>query len=97
MHTLGINLHSIKGLSDDDYLQEIAALGFSATFSGVTDAARQAAIADSCAKYGITYETLHAPFSHINDLWREDDCGMLDELLHTVDHCALAGVGIHCL
>ena len=94
MKTLGINLHSIHGLSDDDYLREIAALGFKATFSGVKDAARQAAIAESCAKYGITYETLHAPFSHINDLWREDDLGMLDELLHTIDHCVLAGVGI---
>lgn len=94
MHTLGINLHAIKGLTDDEYLREIAALGFSATFSGVKDAARQATIADSCAKYGITYETLHAPFSHINDIWREDDCGMLDALFTCIDHCVYAGVGI---
>lgn len=94
MHTLGINLHTVKGLSDDDYLRELAALGFSATFSGVRSANEQAAIADACAKYGITYETLHAPFSHINDLWREDDGGMLDELLHCIDHCVIADVPI---
>ena len=94
MLTLGINLHAVKGLSDDDYLREIAALGFSATFSGVRDAARQASIADSCAKYGITYETLHAPFSHINDIWREDDLGMLDELLRCIDHCVIADAKI---
>jgi len=94
MYTLGINLHAVKGLSDDDYLREIAGLGFSATFCGVKDADRQAAIADSCAKYGIVCETLHAPFSHINDIWREDDCGMLDELLHAIDHCVIANAQI---
>ena len=94
MHTLGINLHAVKGLSDEDYLREIAMLGFTATFSGVRDAARLASIADACAKYGIIYETLHAPFGHINDIWREDDCGMLDELLVCIDRCVLANVKI---
>lgn len=94
MHTLGINLHAIEGLSDDAFLREIASLGFSSTFFEVTEPTRQASIADSCAKHGIVCETLHAPFSHINDIWREDDCGMLDELLHAIDHCVIAGAGI---
>lgn len=93
-HTLGINLHAVKGFSDDDYLREIAALGFSATFSGVREAAHQASIADSCAKYGVVYENLHAPFSHINDIWREDDRGMLKELMRCIDHCVIANAGI---
>ncbi len=94
MRKIGINLHAVKGLTDEEYLREIAALGFHAIFSGVLAPERQAAAAELCARYGIEYETLHAPFGHINDIWLENDNGMLDELLHCVDHCVLAGVPI---
>lgn len=94
MRKLGINLHAIKGLTDEDYLCEIAALGFSAIFSGVLSPERQTDVAELCAKYGLEYETLHAPFGHINDIWLENDNGMLDELCHCVDHCVLSGAPI---
>lgn len=100
MRALGINLHATKGLNaaceldDESYLQKIAALGFTHIFSGVFAAPRQAAIADICSRLGLTYETLHAPFGHINDIWLDDDNGMLDELLHCIDHCVIAGAGI---
>ncbi|MBO5258445.1 MAG: sugar phosphate isomerase/epimerase [Clostridia bacterium] len=94
MRTIGINLHAAKGLTDEEYLREIASLGFGAIFSGVLPPERQTAVADLCARYGIIYETLHAPFGHINDIWLADDNGMLDELRHCIDHCILAGAPI---
>lgn len=94
MRKIGINLHAIKGLTDEDYLREIAALGFNTMFSGVLAPERQAAVAELCARYGIEYETLHAPFGHINDIWLENDNGMLDELCRCIDHCVIAGAPI---
>lgn len=94
MRKLGINLHAVKGLTDEEYLREIAGLGFSSIFSGVRTPEHQTAIAELCAKYGLEYETLHAPFGHINDIWLENDNGMLDELCACVDHCVLAGAPI---
>lgn len=96
MRKIGINLHSMKGFTDEEYLREIAELGFNAVFSGVLDASRQAALADLCAKYSIEYETLHAPFGHINDMWLDGERGqtMLDELTECIDHCVVAGAPI---
>ena len=94
MRTIGINLNAIKGLSDDEYLKLAAEAGFSATFSGVYDIERHLAIAASCKKYGIAYETLHAPFNHINDIWLENDNGLLDELKYSVDCCAATEIPI---
>ena len=94
MRKLGINLHAVKGLTDEEYLREIAGLRFPSIFSGVRTPEHQTAIAELCAKYGLEYETLHAPFGHINDIWLENDNGMLDELCACVDHCVLAGAPI---
>lgn len=96
MREIGINLHAAKGLTDEEYLREIAGLGFTRIFTGVRPVEKQAAIAEACTKYGITCETLHAPFGHINDIWLDNEGGpvMLDELLRTVDHCVIAGADI---
>ncbi len=96
MREIGINLHAKKGLTDKEYLREIASLGFKAVFSGAYGRERQEALADLCAKYSVRYETLHAPFGHINDIWLDCEGGqvMLDELKNCVDCCAAAGVPI---
>ncbi len=91
---LGINLHALSGLTDEEYLKTIAEIGFQRTFTGVYEKDRIARIAELCAKYGIFWETIHAPFSGINNIWLADDAGMLDRLKNAVDCCALAGVGI---
>ncbi len=43
---------------------------------------------------GITIDTLHAPFHHINDMWKEGDAGedMLKVLLDGVDKCSRYGI-----
>lgn len=96
MRKIGINLHALKGFTDEEYIREIAALGFHTTFTGVREPSRQAAIAELCARYGIECETLHAPFGHINDIWLDNEDGqtMLNELLNCVDHCLLANAPI---
>ena len=47
-----------------------------------------------CEKYGIKMENYHAPFSHINDIWRDIPEGeaMLKELTDSVDVCEKYGV-----
>lgn len=98
MRKIGINLHSIKGFSDEEYIKHIADVGFKATFSDVYDEKRQYEIANFCAKHGIIYETLHAPFPSkgINGMWLLGRSGdkMLKELKKSVDNCVAAGVGV---
>ncbi len=97
MRAIGINLHAAKGLSDEAFIKNIAELGFTTTFSGVLDTAEhQAEVANLLTKNGITYETIHAPFGHINDIWLDCEGGdvMLEELKTTVDRCKLVGAPI---
>ena len=78
MRQVGINLHAMNGLSDEDYIHYIASIGFNALFTGSSlshDADRLMHIADTCAANNIKFETLHAPFGHINDMWLEGDNG----------------------
>ena len=93
MRALGIMMHSIGNLSDEDYIRLIAERGFTATFTGAFATDReQAALANLLAKHGVVYENLHAPFGHINDIWLDKHEGheMLRELMDCVDRCAAA-------
>ena len=94
MRKIGINLHSVKGCSDSEAAELLASHGFEATFSDTYSAERQVEIAELLAKKGISYDTLHAPFDRINDMWREGEDGerMCKRLIDAVDNCALAGV-----
>jgi len=96
MRKLGINLHSVGGLTDEEYIKTIAQAGFKTCFSGLCDIERHVALAETFAKYGVEYETVHSPFGHINDIWLEGERGdaMLGELMHCIDCCKAAGVGI---
>lgn len=94
MRKIGINLNAIGGLTDEEYFREIAEQGFDCIFSGVRGPEQMEVWGNLCAKYGLEYETLHAPFKHINDIWLDDDCGMLDELKHSVDACVEVGAKI---
>ncbi|MBQ8401343.1 MAG: sugar phosphate isomerase/epimerase [Clostridia bacterium] len=96
MREIGINLHAVKGLTDEEYIKAMASVGFTATFSGVLDAERQAEAARLGEKYGVRFETLHAPFNRINNMWLEGAEGeeTLADLMHCVDHCVIAGAPI---
>ena len=97
MRTIGIIHQAVDGLSDEAYVKTIAALGFSATFTGAEESdARQAELAELFAAHGITYENLHAPFGHINDIWLDCEGGetMTEELITCIDRCVAGGVPI---
>lgn len=49
--------------------------------------------ANLLSSYGITFDTLHAPFSTINDIWQKDESGdaALKTLTDGVDSCVVVG------
>ncbi len=98
MRNVGINLHAMAGLSDEEYIRYIASLGFKGLFTGsrTTERERLYNIANACAASGVAFETMHAPFDHINDIWSADESGdaMLSELIACVDNCAAVNVPI---
>ena len=97
MRRIGINHGCVKGISDEEFVEMISSLGFESTFSGVmADVEKQSRFSNLLAKKNIAYDTLHAPFSHINDIWLSGEKGdrMLGELKETIDRCSLVGAKI---
>ena len=97
MRQIGINYGAMKGLTAEEYASRVRELGFDTIFTGVKKSLEeQTALADVFAKNGLIYENLHAPFGHINDIWREGEDGdrMLDELLFSVDACVASSAPI---
>lgn len=94
MQKIGINLHAIKGFSDEEYIEKIASLGFNSIFTSTYDLERHIKIAEYCQKYGVSYEFIHAPFDNINDIWFDGTKGenVLSELIRCVDICSNIGV-----
>ena len=69
MRKIGINMHSMTGLSDEEYIKKIKNLGFDCVFSSCyKDEASHVALAELLSKYGIEYETVHAPYKNINNM-----------------------------
>lgn len=96
MRKIGINLNAKQGMSLENYVEKIAELGFEAIFTGVPSAERMAELGNAFAKAGIAWETMHAPYKNINQIWLEGEGGeqMHADLLHGVDACHAAGVPI---
>jgi len=96
MRKIGINLHARKEMEMDRYVRIISELGFDTVFSGVKPTEEMAETAELLCKAGITYDTLHAPFGHINDIWYAGEGGdaMYAELTDCVDACARVGAPI---
>lgn len=93
---LGINLYCY-GNGDELSLERQAELmkenGFTKTFD--FPHTREVCVnnANLLSKYGISYDTLHAPFSGINSIWKKGEDGdqMLSKLIGSVDKCTLVG------
>jgi len=96
MRKIGINMHAKIGLTDEEYIDALAANGFECLFAGPWEHSRLENLANYAAKRGLTVEMLHAPFNHINDIWFAGEGGdaMLKELKDCVDGCVAAGTGI---
>ena len=97
MRQIGINMGAMRGLSNEDYSKRVKELGFDTVFTGVAKTwTDQCRLADIFAANGLTYETLHAPFGHINDIWLDTEGGekMLEELMFSVGACHASGAPI---
>ena len=82
-------------ITDEELMSEIAAAGFDSFFSGwhddehVTEAVRK--LAD---KYGLCYESIHAPFRGISHIWQDDEQGTqwVRTFKRVADVCAHCGI-----
>lgn len=89
MYRLGINYDENGVLLPKEAFALFRALGFDAVFTAYLPS--DPSFADRCAvcaaENGLAYESLHAPFGHINDIWKEGDDGdrMLRELTDAVE------------
>lgn len=89
MRQIGISVMNSLQLTNAQFAQMISESGFTAAFSEMQTIAQHDDLANQLAKHGITFENLHAPFSHINDIWFDCDGGdiMLKELMDCIDRC----------
>ena len=97
MRQIGINLNAKQGMTEQAYLDKVKELGFDAVFTGVPGSAeRMAEIGNALEKRGLVWETMHAPYKNINQMWLEGEGSeqMLASLLGGVDACHAAGVPI---
>ena len=97
MRKIGISFNAMEGLSSEVYAKTIADLGFEATFTGVPGTPeRMSELGNAFAANGVAWETMHAPYKNINQMWLEGEGGeaMHASLLHGVDACHAAGVPI---
>ena len=97
MRKIGMNTLSFRGSTFADCARLIKQYELDATFSDVMKSdAEQASLAEVIDQNGLSYESLHAPFDHINDIWFDTEGGrqMAAELKTSVDRCAIANVPI---
>lgn len=96
MRKLGINLGGFSGINAIDSVQYVRNAGFDCVFSGFKDDRYIGELADAIDRAGLTYDTIHAPFKHINDIWMPGDDGeaMLKTLTDCLDSCAHYGVPV---
>ncbi len=96
MRKIGINLESIPDCPPAEFIAAAHDAGFDALFTCLRDKQTTLQVADTLSRYGMSYDTVHAPFSHINALWSEgeESEALMRELFDTVDACVLGGAPI---
>lgn len=99
MREIGINLDVRPGICAIEFITQAKKFGFNTLFTNTPDERGLHIIANTLAANGMRYETIHAPFSHINDMWLEGEGGdaMLREMMVAVDRCQTAGVPVTVL
>ena len=91
MYRLGINYTSSAGMSPEENFALFKSLGFDAVFTGCDDNLEKTErYANAAAKSGLFYESMHAPFDGINNLWRVGEEGdlMLSRIVSCIERCA---------
>jgi len=95
MFKLGISAGLRSEMKLEDQLPLIKAAGFDSFFTSWSPTQPIETYANIAQKCGLIYETLHAPFDHMNDMWLDNIEGdaCLKRLMSCVDSCSNNGIG----
>lgn len=90
MRKIGINYEKMGNWEVEDFIKKASEVGFKTFFSSARTMEEHIRMANALAKYGMEYDNVHGPFSHINDIWFDTDAGevMYQELAECIDQCA---------
>ncbi len=98
---LGTGLGFEKEIDPSEQLEAIKNAGFDACFYDRlknADSGKSFAFAEKAAKLGLVFQSIHAPFYGMDDIWHDEDgelaAIMEKELLSSIDDCAETGVPI---
>lgn len=96
MKELGIFVGMKMETPVTEQLRIIKDAGFSSFFTGWSKGRPIDKYADTAAKLGLTYQTLHAPFSGMNCIWEDGIDGDNYQKIFTdcIDDCSANGIGI---
>ena len=97
MRKIGINF-SKQGfaLSDEELMRLLAEVGFDCFFCGWNaDDRATAALCELADRYGLAFESVHAPFNGISHIWEESEKGAawVEKLCQVADTCHRFGIG----
>lgn len=90
MRKIGISCRGFTDLTQEEYVRWIAKVGFDCTFDSYRESEQeQRRNLQLFRQYGLSCESLHAPYDHINDMWTEGTAGdkMLERLKDAVYRC----------
>lgn len=95
MRNIGIGFDPYGfALSDEETMRLLKSVGFTCFFCSWHKEIRAEHVRELAEKYGLTYESIRAPFSGIRTIW--EDCAEGEEwvkrLCRTVDRCQRFGV-----
>jgi len=93
---IGISAGAYKGITIEETMPYLRNAGFDATFTGYRDLAQVSRFAELFAANGIFYESIHAPWDNINQIWLDGEEGarVLARFCECVESCAAIGVPI---
>ena len=88
-YKLGINLMGGSGLSVDDHVAMLKRIGWDGFFTG-WNREKLPQFAAAAEKYGMIYQSIHAPFTQVRYMWDEGELGeqVTEELTECVRDCA---------
>ena len=93
---LGINVDCLVEIDELKALDLIKAAGFETFFSNAYKNDTVSAIKKKADALGLTYEFIHAPFHHINELWKNGTgyLEVMEYMKESIDSAANNGIGI---
>ncbi len=94
-YKLGINLMGGSGLPTDAHVALLKQIGWDGFFTG-WDREKLPEFRAAAEKYGMIWQSIHAPFTQVRYMWNEGELGeqVTAELIECVRDCAAYGVPV---